>query len=146
MEPHLAYSLARRCYRYYHVHRIVTGRSHRQGQSESFVNTIDRIEQLRVSKKLEIGEVCDLLGISRTMLHYVKKGQRNLSFKALRRLEEAEREAGISEPITHQAKEKPPLRQERKKVIIASVKDALGSIRAALDRLDECLGQLEHDE
>jgi transcriptional regulator with XRE-family HTH domain len=110
------------------------------------VNTIDRIEQLRVSKKLEIGEVCDLLGISRTMLHYVKKGQRNLSFKALRRLEEAEREAGISEPITHQAKEKPPLRQERKKVIIASVKDALGSIRAALDRLDECLGQLEHDE
>jgi transcriptional regulator with XRE-family HTH domain len=106
----------------------------------------DRLQRLRASLKLEWGELAKRLELSRAMLDFVRKGQRNLSFKALRRLEEAEREAGISEPITHQAKEKPPLRQERKKVIIASVKDALGSIRAALDRLDECLGQLEHDE
>ena len=69
-----------------------------KGESEHFVNTTDRLEKLREVKTLQWGELCDLLGIKRSMLHYLRKGERNLSFKALRRLEQAEREAGILPP------------------------------------------------
>lgn len=50
--------------------------------------------------RLEWGELATRLGLSRSMLDMVRKGQRNLSFKALFRLEEAERKAGILPPVT----------------------------------------------
>ena len=48
--------------------------------------------------RLEWGELATRLGLSRSMLDMVRKGQRNLSFKALDRLEQAELEAGIFPP------------------------------------------------
>ena len=48
---------------------------------------------------MEWGELATHLGLSRSMLDFIRKGQRNLSFKALRRLEEAERAAGILPPV-----------------------------------------------
>lgn len=62
---------------------------------ENFVKTYDRVEQLRKKLHLNKGEVCDLLGIGRTMLHYLKTEERNLSPKAYRKLEEEEDKAGI---------------------------------------------------
>ena len=58
-----------------------------------------RLQRLREILRLEWGELADHLGMSRAMLDFVRKGQRNLSFPALRRLEEAERAAGISPPV-----------------------------------------------
>lgn len=45
---------------------------------------------------MEWGELATHMGISRSMLDFVRKGQRNLSFPALRRLEECERQAGLA--------------------------------------------------
>ena len=56
-----------------------------------------RLQRLRETLKLEWGELAEHLGMSRAMLDFVRKGQRNLSFPALRRLEQAEREAGFSD-------------------------------------------------
>ncbi|MEI6704410.1 MAG: hypothetical protein WCL71_12895 [Deltaproteobacteria bacterium] len=48
--------------------------------------------------RMEWGELASHLGLSRSMLDFARKGQRNLSFKALNRIEQAERDAGISSP------------------------------------------------
>ena len=57
-----------------------------------------RLQHLRQVLRLEWGELAEKLDLSRAMLDFVRKGQRNLSFKALNRLEEVEREAGIAIP------------------------------------------------
>jgi hypothetical protein len=49
---------------------------------------------------MEWGELATHLGLSRAMLDFARKGQRNLSFKAIRRLEDAERDAGILPPAS----------------------------------------------
>jgi transcriptional regulator with XRE-family HTH domain len=54
-----------------------------------------RLQNLREALKMEWGELATHLGISRSMLDFVRKGQRNLSFPAIRRLEAVEKEAGI---------------------------------------------------
>lgn len=62
------------------------------------VNIIFRLDLLRKTNSLTWGELCDLLKISRTMIHYVRSGQRQLSERAVWRLSEAERLAGIQPP------------------------------------------------
>jgi|GEM_PF-5690663 len=57
---------------------------------------LKRLENLKKAKTFSWGELCNLLEISRTMLHYIKTGERELSAKALRRLAQAEKEAGIA--------------------------------------------------
>lgn len=61
---------------------------------------LKRLENLKKAKTFSWGELCKLLDISRTMLHYLKTGERELSAKALRRLSEAEREAGITKIVS----------------------------------------------
>ena len=58
----------------------------------------ERFQLLRQTLRLEWGELAEQLQISRSMLDFVRKGQRNMSFKALNRLEELERSAGILPP------------------------------------------------
>lgn len=62
------------------------------------MNILFRLDLLRKTNSLSWGELCDLLKISRTMIHYVRSGQRQLSEKAMWRLSEAERTAGIMPP------------------------------------------------
>lgn len=58
----------------------------------------ERLNRLRVTLRMQWGQLADHIGLSRSMLDFVRKGQRNLSFEALHRLESAEREAGIAPP------------------------------------------------
>lgn len=55
-----------------------------------------RLELLRAELNLSWGELCDQLGIGRSMLAYLRSGARNPSMKLLRRIIEAERAAGIA--------------------------------------------------
>jgi len=56
----------------------------------------ERLETLRFALRYQWGELAEHLGLSRSMLDQVRKGQRQLSFKALTRLEQAEQAAGIT--------------------------------------------------
>lgn len=67
----------------------------------------ERLQRLRQSLRLEWGQLADRLGMSRAMLDFVRKGQRNLSFPALSRLEEVERSAGLAPP-PQSIRETPP--------------------------------------
>ena len=60
----------------------------------------DRVENLRVQTNRSWDQVAELLEIDRSMFFHVKKGRRNLSKKAIYRLEEAERAAGIPSSIS----------------------------------------------
>ena len=58
----------------------------------------ERLQLLRETLRLTWGDLAQRLGLSRSMMDQVRKGQRNLSFPALSRLEEVERSAGIAPP------------------------------------------------
>ena len=55
----------------------------------------ERLERLKTGLSLEWGELAELLDVSRSMLDHVRNGIRSFGPKAIRRLEQAEREAGI---------------------------------------------------
>ena len=59
------------------------------------MSVADRLEKLKEAKTLSWGELCDLLQVNRSMMHYLRTGERKPSPKLLRRIEEAEKEAGI---------------------------------------------------
>jgi predicted transcriptional regulator len=54
---------------------------------------VDRLRRFQVSRGLPWHKVADVLGVTRGMVMMVLRGDRNLSEKALFRLEQAEREA-----------------------------------------------------
>ncbi len=62
-----------------------------QQYSDDFV----RIQRLRESRGVTWQELAKELGLSYTMIFYVKKGKRSLGIKARRRLREAEVQAGL---------------------------------------------------
>ncbi len=66
-----------------------------QEESEHFVNSEDRLDRLRVQKGFTWDELATYLDLSRTMLHYVRKGERDLSAKAALRMRDAEKNAGL---------------------------------------------------
>jgi len=63
--------------------------------SIGIVNFTDRVDSLKKAKVLTMAEVLDLIGVSPAMMSMIKSGSRNPSIKTIRRLIEAEREAGI---------------------------------------------------
>ena len=69
-----------------------------QEHSDDFV----RLQQLREARGVTWQELAKELGLSYTMIFYVKKGTRSLGIKARRRLREAETKAGLrsTEPAT----------------------------------------------
>jgi len=109
-----------------------------------------RLEKLRTTLRLEWGELSTQLGLSRSMLDQVRKGQRNLSIKALRRLEEVERSAGILPPAPPPPTAVAPAQDRPSKNLKISDKgdsegDALKEIawllREATERLDRYLSE-----
>lgn len=64
------------------------------------MNIAERLERLRAAKTLSWGELCAELDIKRSMLHYLRNGDRGPSAKLSRRIEKAERDAGIQPPDT----------------------------------------------
>jgi transcriptional regulator with XRE-family HTH domain len=111
-----------------------------------------RLQRLREILRLEWGELADHLGMSRAMLDFVRQGQRNLSFPALRRLEEAERAAGISPPVVTTVSAQPPapdpaagMNQEKLEISPLSrderIAAAIAEAIAALQRVQAILAE-----
>lgn len=92
--------------------------------------------------RLEWGELATRLGLSRSMLDMVRKGQRNLSFKALDRLEQAERDAGIlpSPPAAHAPVSAPETSSMKKHKISEKGEGKGGGER---ERLLTAIGKIE---
>ena len=95
---------------------------------------------------MEWGELATHLGISRSMLDFVRKGQRNLSFPAIRRLEDAEREAGIlastpAPPPDPEPSESPQIKKRK----ISEKGDLKGQekaeLMAKLDMIEKALAE-----
>ena len=77
------------------------------------------------------------------MLDQVRKGQRNMSFKALNRLEEVERSAGLYQPPPIVRETPPPYSAASKKDSISVKREEIREIAAALRSLCARVDQLE---
>ena len=70
-----------------------------QQKSEDFVKLFsDRVSALQRAKKMTVAEVLAYLKISPSMMSMIRNGTRAPSLKTVRRLEEAERAAGLAPP------------------------------------------------
>lgn len=71
------------------------------GKSELCNNIVgSRLDALRAALTMNWGELADHLRISRSMLDFMRKGERNPSPQMLRSLMDAERAAGIGPPTS----------------------------------------------
>jgi transcriptional regulator with XRE-family HTH domain len=78
------------------IHKVFTFLLQVNGKSELFVNFFsDRVKALQEARRMTAAEVLEHLKISPPMFSMIKTGQRNPSVKTLRRLEQAEIDAGI---------------------------------------------------
>jgi transcriptional regulator with XRE-family HTH domain len=103
----------------------------------------ERLQKLRAALRMEWGQLAAHLGMSRAMLDFVRKGQRNLSFPALARLEEAERSAGITPPILAVREAPPSYETPQEKVEISAPEMELHAIASALRELCQRVERLE---
>ena len=60
---------------------------------------LTRIEHLQAHHRITWGQLADMIGLSRTMLHLIRKGSNPPSRKTLFRLEQAEIEAGLRKAV-----------------------------------------------
>ncbi len=81
-----------------------------QEKSNDLVNVSTRLECLRTAKGMTWKELAADLGISYTMIYFVRKGRKSLGVKKLQRLREAEIGAGLRSPT----KPSFPMGQEEK--------------------------------
>ena len=78
------------------IHKVFTFSLHVNRNSKHFVNFFsDRVGAIQKAKRMTVSEVLDYLEISPPMFSMIKSGKRNPSVKTIRRIESAEREAGI---------------------------------------------------
>jgi transcriptional regulator with XRE-family HTH domain len=70
-----------------------------QEENEQNLTFIRRVDVLRFKRGWTLAEVCNELGISRTMLHFIKTAKNGVTAKLLYRLEQAEVSAGIKSPL-----------------------------------------------
>lgn len=63
-----------------------------QDKSAELFSIVQRLEKLRVLKQLTWIETAELLGLSDSMLYQVRRGDKQMSDKAIHRLELAEQE------------------------------------------------------
>jgi transcriptional regulator with XRE-family HTH domain len=109
-----------------------------------------RLQRLREVLRLEWGELAERLGLSRSMLDFVRKGQRNLSFKALSRLEDVERCAGFTPPppirlAVHSPPVEYTVKRERKPLDIVELKRQVAAMKRQLASLERMIEEAEHD-
>ena len=70
-----------------------------QEEKSQPVTIFGRLERLRVVKQLSWDGLAVLLGVNRSFFFHIKAGRTRFSAKALYRLEQAERAAGIEVPV-----------------------------------------------
>jgi transcriptional regulator with XRE-family HTH domain len=73
-----------------------------QVQTEQNLTFFLRLEKLKLAKGWSWEEVAEQIGISRTMIHFIKSGKHKVTAKTWHRLEEAEKAAG-TKSITRDA-------------------------------------------
>jgi transcriptional regulator with XRE-family HTH domain len=74
------------------------------------VNFLQRVDLLRERLKLTVGEVHALIGVKAPFISMIRSGHRQPGIKLLRRLEEAEKNAGIV-PLQNQGNALPATAQ-----------------------------------
>lgn len=67
-----------------------------QGQTEQNLTFFSRLEKLKLAKGWSWEELAEQIGISRTMIHFIKSGKHKVTAKTWHRLEEAEKAAGTN--------------------------------------------------
>ena|ERR1041384_39210 len=83
-----------------------------QDESVWNVDVEARLEKLRQSRGLAWKELAKFLGVTYTMLYFVRSGKRQLGIKSLHRLRQAEIEAGLrpaaqpTRPLTEEDKDR----------------------------------------
>lgn len=90
-----------------------------QAKSERIVNVVSRLENIRAAESLSWDELRKELGVSKTLLHFVRTGERAVSPKFERKLRALELRCGL------RAHETPP----------AGVKESKGEYRSVDQRL-----------
>jgi transcriptional regulator with XRE-family HTH domain len=78
-------------------YRYLTAALHVNKESKDFVRGAvrDRLDKLRLTLMLTWNELQERLGVSESMLYFMRTGERQPSPKLMRRIMELEREAGI---------------------------------------------------
>jgi transcriptional regulator with XRE-family HTH domain len=118
------------------IHKVFTFLLQVNGKSELFVNFFsDRVKALQEARRMTAAEVLEHLKISPPMFSMIKTGQRNPSVKTLRRLEQAEIDAGIVPP-------RPAAPATLPRCVREDTADYLPAPRAIMEKLDEILRRL----
>lgn len=104
----------------------------------------DRLARLKDAMRLEWGELASALQINRTMLHYLRKGQRNPSIRALRRIEDAEQKAGLVPPPVKQREAPEPAEIPDERKVEKSVSGPLPVRMVPVYGLAQALGARVH--
>jgi hypothetical protein len=129
-------------------YRYLTATLHVNKESKDFVRGAvrDRLEKLRSTLLLTWTELQERLGVSESMLYFMRTGDRHPSPKMLRRIMELESGAGIrSPPVPHPTLvREPPMEYrvgvERKHIDIQAVRQQVTDLKrqvAALEKLLE---------
>lgn len=96
----------------------------KNSNSKLFVTMSGRLDRLRKELKLTWGEFEEHLGISHTMMHFMRSGERTPSMKLLRRIEAEENKAGI-EPRQKKQLEYDHSEQERENSVVKESSEIL---------------------
>ncbi len=70
---------------------------HSQAESEHNITFLNRLDHLRGKTGATWAEIGKMIGLSRTMLHHLRKGEHEPSQRTLARLQQAEIDAGLRE-------------------------------------------------
>jgi transcriptional regulator with XRE-family HTH domain len=75
-----------------------------QAKDEQTLSFLNRLDKLRLSERWTWEQAAKSIGLSRTMLHYLRSGRSSVTDKTLYRLAEAEKAAGVETPRGDKAK------------------------------------------
>jgi transcriptional regulator with XRE-family HTH domain len=110
-----------------------------------------RLAALREALRLEWGQLAERLGVSRAMLDFMRKGQRNPSFRTLERIEAAEHAAGLTTAppsrlvVAESAPEYRPI-VKPKHLNMAELRREVVELRRRLDRLASMLEDVSEED
>ena len=101
------------------------------------MNTAERLKKLRLIRDVSWEKLGEELELGRTMLHYVRRGERELGERALYRLVELERAAGIASS----AKESNVKAGQH--LSLEELSDTLEDLQRVLDKVREEIKQMK---
>ena len=99
----------------------------------------ERLDKLRLKRGFTWDELGIELKLSRAMLHYVRKCERAMSERALFRLAEAERAAGITPPLISYGEQQPNAAMLHD----TPAKKVIAKLRRQVEELLETINELE---